>query len=41
MELVTALQSLTTLALASPMLVIGLALLGLALLAVGASALAH
>ena len=41
MEIITTLQGLTTLALASPVLVIVLALLGLALLAVGASALAH
>jgi hypothetical protein len=41
MELITVLQTLTTLALASPALVILLVVLGLALLAVGASALAH
>ena len=40
MELITALQTLTTLALASPVLVIFLVVLGLAVLAVGASALA-
>ena len=39
MELITALQSLTTLALASPALVIILVVLGLGLVAIGASAL--
>ena len=39
MELITVLQSLTTLALASPALVIILVVLGLGLVAIGASAL--